>query len=32
MYVGELVDNSFYGLGKLIFKDGSQYYGSLVNN
>ena len=31
-YVGEFYDNSFQGLGKMIFNDGSTYLGSFVNN
>ena len=32
LFVGEVSDNTFQGLGKLVFRDGSQYYGSFVNN
>lgn len=32
LYVGEMKDNSYNGLGKLIFQDGTNYYGSFLNN
>ena len=32
LYVGEVSENLFQGLGKMIFKDGSQYFGSFLNN
>jgi hypothetical protein len=28
LYVGEFHDNTFQGLGKLLFADGTAYYGS----
>lgn len=31
-YVGEFSDNNFQGLGKMVFSDGTTYYGSFVNN
>ena len=31
-YVGEFIENNFHGLGKMVFQDGSTYYGSFVNN
>lgn len=31
-YVGEFFEGNFQGLGKMIFADGSSYYGSFVNN
>ena len=31
-YVGELHENNFQGLGKMVFQDGSTYYGSFINN
>jgi hypothetical protein len=30
--VGEMKDNEFEGVGKLIFKCGSSYYGSFMKN
>ena len=32
MYCGEFFENTFQGLGKMIFADGSTYYGSSTNN
>ena len=32
LYVGEMADNCFQGLGKMIFVDDTVYYGSFVNN
>jgi hypothetical protein len=32
LYVGEFKDNAFHGLGKMQFRDGTQYFGSFNNN
>jgi hypothetical protein len=32
LFVGEMKDNCFNGLGKMVFKDGTSYSGSFVNN
>jgi hypothetical protein len=32
LYVGEFFDSTFQGLGKMVFADGSTYYGSFANN
>lgn len=32
LYCGEFFENAFQGLGKMIFTDGSTYYGSFTNN
>ena len=32
MFVGEMKDNCFNGLGKMIFKDQTVYSGSFTNN
>lgn len=32
LFVGELNENVFSGLGKMVFRDGAIYYGSFVNN
>jgi hypothetical protein len=31
-YVGEFHENTFQGLGKMIFNDQTAYYGSFLNN
>ena len=31
-YLGEFKDNSFHGLGRMMFRDGTQYFGSFNNN
>jgi hypothetical protein len=32
LYVGEFFENTYQGLGKLIYTDGTIYYGSFSNN
>lgn len=32
LYVGEMLTNSFQGLGKMQFRDGTEYFGSFNNN
>lgn len=32
IYVGEFFENTYQGLGKLIYLDGTIYYGSFSNN
>ena len=32
MHVGEYFENTFQGLGKMVFSDGSTHYGSFTNN
>lgn len=32
LYVGEMKSNSFQGLGKMQFRDDTQYFGSFNNN
>jgi hypothetical protein len=32
LYIGEFHENTFQGLGKMIFSDNTTYYGSFVNN
>ena len=31
-YIGEVKSNLFHGLGRLVFRDGTQYFGSFNNN
>jgi hypothetical protein len=31
-YLGEVKDNQFHGLGKMVFRDGTQYFGSFNFN
>ena len=32
LFVGEMKDNAFAGLGKMIYRDGTVYYGTFVIN
>jgi hypothetical protein len=31
-YIGELKENAFHGLGRMVFRDGTQYFGSFNFN
>jgi hypothetical protein len=31
-YIGEVKQNMFHGLGRMVYRDGTQYFGSFNNN